>query len=122
MARLTIETHEHQTTYRPGDKVTGFVGWELAEAPRQAELRLFWYTQGRGTQDTRIVATQRWDRPAKVDAPLFDFQLPGGPFSFSGKLVSVLWALELVVDGEVARLDLVVSPGGREVDLTASAT
>jgi hypothetical protein len=122
VAKLTIESADHLTHYHPGDHVNGFVGWELDEAPRYVELRLFWYTRGRGTRDAGIVAKQRWDNPPRIDAPLFDFELPAGPFSFSGKLVSVAWALELVAAGvsDVAKLDLVVSPTLEEIDLTTT--
>lgn len=121
MPKLTVETRDHQAHFRPGEVVAGFCGWECDAPPRWAELRLFWYTQGRGTRDTGIVATQRWDDPPAVDAPLFEFTLPAGPYSCSGQLVSIAWALELVVKGvdDVARLDLVVAPAGREVEVTA---
>ena len=47
----------------------------------------------------------------------FALQLPSGPYSFSGRLISLIWSLELLVDGgeEVTRRDLVMSPTGTEV-------
>jgi hypothetical protein len=46
---------------------------------------------------------------------------PSGPYSFSGRLISLLWALEAVAEpgGEVARREIVLSPSGEEVRLDA---
>ena len=48
--------------------------------------------------------------------------LPEGPWSFNGLLVHLVWGLELVAEpGEhVARVDLTVAPGGREIQLQAA--
>jgi hypothetical protein len=46
-------------------------------------------------------------------------RLPETPYSFSGRLISLLWALELVAPPSktVGRQELVVAPGGQEVRL-----
>jgi hypothetical protein len=45
---------------------------------------------------------------------------PKGPYAFSGKLITLAWAIELVVlpGGETERLDLLIGPAPVEVDLT----
>jgi len=52
-----------------------------------------------------------------MDRREFRFRLPEGPYSFSGKLISLLWAIEVVASpGDMAgRAGIVVSPSGREV-------
>jgi hypothetical protein len=113
---LRIELAEGRTTYRPGESVSGEVAWRLDRAPASAELRLFWFTQGKGDPDQEIVETVPFASPSAEDRRPFAMRLPSGPWSFSGKLVSLLWALELVVEGEGAsRVEIVVSPTGREV-------
>jgi hypothetical protein len=49
----------------------------------------------------------------------FRFVVPEEPYSFSGKLISLTWALEAVAQpGErMGRRELVVGPGAREVVL-----
>lgn len=49
----------------------------------------------------------------------FRFQLPEAPYSFSGKLISLAWALELIAypSKEVVRREIVLAPGGSEVRL-----
>jgi hypothetical protein len=44
------------------------------------------------------------------------FQLPLGPYSFSGQLVSLLWAVEVVAVAEdlAGHAELVLGPGGCE--------
>jgi len=50
--------------------------------------------------------------------------LPAAPYSFAGKLIALRWALELVVDHgrDVARIDLLVSPWVKQVELGAIGT
>lgn len=120
LSRLTIETSGGRTGYRPGDRIEGMAGWHLARQPRpprSVELRLFWYTEGRGTQDVEIVDTAHFEAPGADDRRSFSFALPAAPYSFSGKLISLTWALELVAEprGESLRLEITVSPTGAEV-------
>lgn len=114
---LRIETQEGRTAFRPGEELRGAVAWELAEPPPSVELRLLWYTAGIGTRDAGIVGRLPFENPKAAEARDFALALPDGPFSFSGKLISLVWGLELVADGpeECARLELTVSPTGREV-------
>jgi hypothetical protein len=87
----------------------------------QLELRLFWYTKGKGDRDVQIVDSRAWANPALQERRDFRFTLPRAPYSFSGKLISLIWALELVEPrtGEEARVEFVMAPTGREILLHA---
>jgi hypothetical protein len=115
---LRIETEHGRTAFEPGGEVAGTAAWSLDEAPQSLELRLFWCTAGKGTRDLEVVARQRCEA-AKEGRREFRFQLPIGPYSVSGQLVSVVWGIELVAEpgGDTARADITVGPGGREVRL-----
>lgn len=117
MSDLRIQTPEDRTAYSPGDELAGAVYWKLSAPPQALELRLFWFTRGKGTEDAAVLDTLRFDSPQAEEARPFRLVLPEAPYSFSGKLISLVWALELVAlpSREVARLELVVAPGGREV-------
>lgn len=117
MNDLRIRTPGDRTAFEPGEAITGAVYWSLASPPRAIELRLFWFTRGKGTEDFAVADTQRFESPLAEEARPFRLQLPEAPYSFSGKLISLVWALELVVEpsGGIERLELVVAPGGREV-------
>jgi hypothetical protein len=119
---LRIDLDGGRAAYRPGESVGGQVRWRLDRAPAAAELRLFWHTQGKGDSDQEVVETVRFDAPRAEERRAFQLRLPPGPWSFSGKLVSLLWSLELVVEGEGAtRVEIVVSPTGEELLLHRDA-
>lgn len=117
MNALDVKIAGGQTTFRPGEEVRGVASWSLAAPPEKVELRLFWHTQGKGDQDVAIVETIPFDAPGQKDRREFALRLPDGPYSFSGKLISLLWSIEVVAEpGDLAgRVEIVVSPTGREV-------
>lgn len=122
MSELRLETLDHATAFRPGDVIEGIAGWDRPDPPRHAEVRLIWHTAGKGDRDVAIVDTVAFENPAAVDAQVFRFTAPDGPYSFSGTLVSLVWSLELIVEpgGGNERLDLTLSPSGEEIDLSTT--
>lgn len=120
MSWLRVSIEGRRTAFRPGDVLRGEAAWHLDGEPEKLSARLFWYTQGKGTQDVGVVEELELSPVAEGRQEL-RFQIPEGPYSFSGKLVSLLWAVELVAEpgGETARAELVVSPTGRELVLVA---
>ena len=120
---ILVETHDGTTSFRPGDTVEGTVRWQFPEPPESIELRLFWSTEGKGDQDLAVVETIPFDNPGAQDRRTFRVRLPEGPYSFSGKLITLTWALEAVaLPGEKAgNLFLVVSPTGEEIRLHPSS-
>lgn len=119
MSALRIDLNTALTRFRPGEEIDGTVAWQLENSPREIELRLFWFTRGKGTEDVGVVQTLRFDLPLKDETRSFRFRLPEAPYSFSGKLISLVWALELIVQPtkEVTRREIVVAPDGQEVRL-----
>lgn len=117
MSRLTIETADGRTDFFAGEELRGRVAWDLNATIDAVELRLFWYTRGKGTVDTSVVEVARFEQPMQRDEREFSFTLPDAPYSFSGKLISLIWSLELVVEptDEVERLDITITPTGREI-------
>src|SRR5436309_11090248 len=113
---MTITLTDQKAEYLPGDTVSGTVDWSSEVDPKSAELRLFWYTKGKGTQDVGIVQSQIFENPKRADSQSFSFMLPLGPYTFSGRLISLIWALELIVEprAQSARLEITVSPTLRE--------
>ena len=96
--------------FRPYEAVSGRVRGGRIEG----EVRLFWVTVGRGTEELGVVDS------AKLDATgTFVLQLPAAPYSFSGSLVGVEWSIEWVDDSgdAIDQCRLVVSPTGERIDL-----
>ena len=119
MSWIQIETTDGVTSFRPGDVVEGKAFWRLDPPPESVELRLFWYTEGKGDQDVGIVETIPYAGPAAEDRRSFQLRLPEGPYSFSGKLISLVWAIEVVAQpgDRVGRCEITVSPTGGEIRL-----
>ena len=119
MTELRIDFAEHKSAFEPGEEITGNVSWSLEKAARAVELRLFWFTRGKGTEDAGVVQTIRFEQPLPQETRSFQLRLPDAPYSFSGKLISLVWALELIVSPskEVARREFEMGPGAREIRL-----
>lgn len=118
MSGIHVQLIDDKIHYRPGDILEGVVFWDLPEPPASVELRLFWATQGKGTQDVEVVHVEKFDRAEKQDRRPFRIDLPIGPYSVSGKLVSVVWGVEVVTPaGSAGTALLVLSPTGEEVRL-----
>ena len=119
MNELTIELADDRTSFKPGEPLSGRVTWRVEEQPTSAELRLFWYTSGKGTQDVGVVTTMPFSSPRSQDHRDFTLPLPREPYSFSGTLISLIWAIELIVEpgGHVDRCEIVLSASGEEVVL-----
>ncbi|MEO5821001.1 MAG: hypothetical protein ABIT71_10870 [Vicinamibacteraceae bacterium] len=119
MSDLRIELTDGRTSFRPGESISGRVTWRVEIEPGSVELRLFWYTSGKGTQDVGVVQTMTFASPRLQDQRDFTLPLPREPFSFSGALISLAWAIELIVEPGtvVERCEFVLSSTGQEVVL-----
>jgi hypothetical protein len=105
----------------PGREVTGTVHWTLAAPPASIYTRLFWYTAGKGDRDLSVVDESSTTTSSARGSLPFRFRLPEGPYSFSGKLISLIWAIEAIAEpaGDSGRAELTVGPGGREARIDA---
>jgi hypothetical protein len=115
---MKLEIVPDRTAYRPGEEIKGVVSWESPKDVRSAELRLFWFTSGKGTRDAETTQTVGFELPQPSDRRSFSFTAPDFPPSFSGRLVSVGWGLELVIKpGQSHATDLVIAPDAVELSL-----
>lgn len=117
--RAAIQIENDRRAFAPGETLRGRVGWQTDARPERVELRLFYYTTGRGTRDVHVAGTESWEAPGPDGLEDFRFDLPDRPYSFSGRLVSLQWGLELVLhpDGHTERLEFALSPDGAAVEL-----
>ncbi len=120
MSELEIRTRDDRTAFLPGEELAGLVTWMMDGPPGRVELRLFWRTEGKGTKDVNVVDKITFDNPGRQERREFRFQLPDGPYSFSGRLISLVWALELVLGANwnTERLEIIISPTKSEVALS----
>lgn len=111
MITLSVERKD----LRPYETVAGRVEWRLVERPKDLELRLCWFTRGRAEDESETVAALPLGDTLS-GAREFSFVLPGAPWSVSGRLIEIAWALEVVAkrQGGLALEELVVSPDRKE--------
>lgn len=111
---ITIERRD----LRPHDTVKGRVAWDLEKKPRDLELRLCWFTRGRGTEESRTVEVLPLGDTSDGERP-FHFRLPAEPWSVNGTLVQIVWALEVVAKktGSLGIEEFTVAPQRREIEL-----
>lgn len=118
---ISIQLDQASSEFQPGTTLSGKVLWSAAAAIKKIELRLFWFTEGRGTQDIELVDERNWDTTGQGEEP-FEFTLPAEPYSFSGKLISLQWALEAVTlpkENTTTKKIFTLSPNGKELVLSS---
>ncbi|MCM8814079.1 MAG: hypothetical protein NC924_09140 [Candidatus Omnitrophica bacterium] len=115
--RLTIQLEAATNGFAPGETVSGTLSWNLPKPAQNIELRLVWYTNGKGDRDVEIIESAVFSIEELSGTRPFKFTLPPGPYSFSGRNISLLWALELFAHGspETTQAGIVVSPVRREL-------
>ncbi len=119
MLILTIDNDLRE--FAPGQVIEGVAGWQDEAGIRDAVLRLFWYTEGRGTQDVNVAAEKEFAVFPAACEDRFQFTLPDQPYSYSGAITSIQWALELVLNKgkDVLRVDILVSPWTEKLTLAS---
>jgi hypothetical protein len=120
---LEVRIEGAKSAFAPRQPVRGQVEWHEDAPPEAIEVRLLWHTSGRGDTDVGVARTTRIEAPSATGSSRFEFECPHGPYSFSGRLISLRWAVEAtaVPQKTTARAEIVVAPGGEEVDLTRLA-
>lgn len=124
MSDVELEIEGGRSRFRPLEELRGRVRWELGgRRVDSIEVQLLWHTEGKGTQDADVVETVTVEQPPARGERTFTIQLPAGPYSCSGKLLSIVWKLQAVIEpgDDVTQADLVIAPGDAEVDLGACA-
>jgi len=118
---VTLRLNEEKSLCVPGEGIAGVVGWDLPRPPKSAIVRLFWYTEGRGDQDVTIIEEIELPHADAAYAQPFQFRMPAAPYSFAGALISLKWAIELILDkgGDVQRIELILSPWTEMLTLTS---
>ena len=120
---MRLGLRDNRSTFVPGEMLEGAVLWESTEKPTLAELRLLWFTRGKGTEDGEVVKTVTFDNPQAGDTRQFSIRLPEAPYSFNGKLIALTWAVELYLEpgDHFQRVTFTMGPGGQEVQLPTNA-
>ena len=118
MSCIEISLDQGQMNYRPGDTVRGQVTWNLSKIPRKGLfVRLAWVTQGIGSQDCGVGAEVELSVAQEQGSSRFALMMPEGPFSFSGRLITLQWMVEASASKTLGHAPVVLSSTGEEVQL-----
>lgn len=119
MNELTIQLAQGRNVYAPGETIHGHVRWNFERCPDAIDVVLFWHTEGRAASQSGVASRLVWEHPGERGERSFSFSLPEGPHSFSGKLITLLWAVEAIQrpGREHALVGFVLSPTGAELRL-----
>ncbi len=116
---LEILLPENRSAFEVGELIEVTVSWSLDSPADSVELRLLWNTVGKGDRNLSVEKSWKYDQPMMSDEVTETIRLPEAPYSFSGKLVSLVWAFELIAlpGGDSIRREIVISPDAQEIFL-----
>ena len=119
--KLHLEFPAKRSAFEPGETIEALCVWqaEAGEALDRLELRVFWRTKGRGDTDVRVVKGHGIEDPERSGSMTVEIELPASPYSFTSKLITMQWGLELVAfpTEESKSRRLVIAPEGQPVEL-----
>lgn len=94
---LHIKLDQLQASFAPGDLISGTIhATELPSDTHKLAIRLLWFTTGKGTRDVNTCCELAQAFVPTSSALPFEFIAPHRPLSFSGQLISLQWAVEVV--------------------------
>ena len=93
---LSIKIKDGKTKFLPGEEIQGEVMWDLQKLPKTITVNVFWFTEGQGSQDSEIVGSMELEASGLSGRQSFRLALPAAPYSFTGSLISLNWAVEVV--------------------------
>ena len=91
---MTLQIKLENSVCRPGQMLDVTVVWEFDSPPSKLTLELSWRTSGKGTDDSETVYSENWSPVSKSGEKEFQIQLPRGPISVQGNLISIGWQIE----------------------------
>lgn len=96
--------------FQPGETIQGIV--EINPISdlncRAVEIKIGWHTEGRGSRAEGYPYLNRRDdvtslSPFQPFIEEFDFVIPPEPWSYSGHLINIIWAVEVKIDIAMGR-------------------
>lgn len=83
-----------------GDRLSGKLSYPTQVPIKEIRVELRWYTEGRGTRDSKVVDTCALDpQQLTIGIPVpFSLQTPhDGPVTYNGSLFRVIWEVRAMV-------------------------
>jgi hypothetical protein len=114
---IEIIFDNEKINYMPGERISGVLNWNLTKPPVMIDIDLLWYTEGKGDRDSGVVDKKTINDPPMTGSEEFSFIAPEAPYSFSGRLISLIWAVEATTKKgkESHSVNITISHSGEEV-------
>ncbi len=117
---MTIEIilDGNKKQFRPFDVIEGKIIYNLVKPCATIQVDLAWTTIGKGTTDSCAVDSTGVSTMGKISGDgRFRLAVPAGPYSFSGKLVSIVWLVSCGAESDldIAETEITISPSGKEL-------
>ena len=122
MNRLELNIEEGRLSFSPGEAVNVELEWELEERTTEIKLRLVWFTKTKGKPEFELIQEESISNPDLTGKRSFKFQIPIMPYSFQGKLFSLIWAFEaeLIPGKRIFRQEISIGPDQKAVSVSES--
>ena len=119
MDKISIKLKDGKISYHPGEKILGELEWDLTQEVQDIAINIFWYSEGIGEQDSEIAETEIIKSPIKSDKQSFEMELPMAPYTYSGNITSLKWAIEATtLEDKVKDIkEFSMTPGNKEIVL-----
>jgi hypothetical protein len=115
---IEIILKDNRKRFQPYEVIEGKIKYDLKRPSSEINVDLVWTTMGKGTTDdyradSSVISTGGSTRGEGH----FRLNAPAGPYSFSGKLVSVIWMISCGTesDTEIEEKEIIISPIGSEL-------
>ncbi len=117
-----LELSGGKTSFTPGGTIEGNVSWQLEGKAKYIMISLIWHTSGKGSEDIAITDEVQFQCTEQYGNRRFTFTAPQGPYSFSGRLITLQWVIEATVvmesDDDVCISEaILISPTREEIIL-----
>lgn len=119
MNNIALILRDQQTAYKPGSRLSGEVQWNIELNSATIVVSVFYQTEGIGSEDATTILTQTIEACSTTGSQNFAFTLPSSPYSFSGKLITLRWAIgaEIKALKTLTIIPIIISPTDSEINL-----
>ena len=91
---MSLQILLKKSTCKPGELLKWTVVWEFDSTPSKLSIEISWRTCGKGTDDSETVFSEEWSPDSATGERSFEYQMPRGPLSVRGNLVTIGWSIE----------------------------
>lgn len=119
MSTFEITCNDEREAYGPYEEISGTARWSIDSHTKELSIQLLWSTHSVAPTSAGIIKKEAVPNPLLSGEHSFHFTAPNGPYSMRGQEFSLIWAIEITVQGseDFGRKELIISPSGEMITL-----